>query len=169
MRPPEAIRWSPSLSHRKRVIEQGQTFMTRVTITDVDRTVGTSKKTISRVLNNDPNVSQSMRQRVTDAVAALNYRPLTSARSLAANRSFMIAQLHHGGAGRRAGGVRGAALQHDGAATGLHRGGLRRARRGHPVAAPARRTDPHAAAHRPPAVARLPAQAGRAVRLDRAA
>ena len=68
--------------------------MTRVTINDVARAVGTSKKTISRVLNNDPNVSQSMRQRVAEAVAALNYRPLTSARSLAANRSFMIGLLY---------------------------------------------------------------------------
>ena len=68
--------------------------MTRVTISDVARTVGTSKKTISRVLNNDPNVSASMRQRVQSAVAALNYRPLTSARSLAANRSFMIGLLY---------------------------------------------------------------------------
>jgi LacI family transcriptional regulator len=68
--------------------------MTRVTITDVARAVGTSKKTISRVLNSDPNVSQSMRQRVVDTVAALNYRPLMSARSLAANRSFMIGLLY---------------------------------------------------------------------------
>ena len=68
--------------------------MTRVTISDVARTVGTSKKTISRVLNNDPNVSRSMRERVEAAVAALNYRPLTSARSLAANRSFTIGLLY---------------------------------------------------------------------------
>lgn len=68
--------------------------MTRVTISDVARTVGTSKKTISRVLNNDPNVSDSMRQRVLSAVAALNYKPLTSARSLATNRSFMIGLLY---------------------------------------------------------------------------
>jgi LacI family transcriptional regulator len=68
--------------------------MARVTISDVARTVGTSKKTISRVLNNDPNVSESMRQRVVAAVAALNYRPLTSARSLATNRSFMIGLLY---------------------------------------------------------------------------
>ena len=68
--------------------------MTRVTITDVARAVGTSKKTISRVLNNDPNVSASMRERVLAAVAALNYRPLTSARSLAANRSFMVGLLY---------------------------------------------------------------------------
>ncbi|MEO9001805.1 MAG: LacI family DNA-binding transcriptional regulator [Rhodanobacter sp.] len=68
--------------------------MARVTITDVARAVGTSKKTISRVLNNDPNVSQSMRQNVLAAIAELNYRPLTSARSLATNRSFMIGLLY---------------------------------------------------------------------------
>ncbi|EIL90888.1 MULTISPECIES: LacI family DNA-binding transcriptional regulator [Rhodanobacter] len=68
--------------------------MTRVTISDVARAVGTSKKTISRVLNNDPNVSKSMRQRVLSVVAELNYRPLTSARSLATNRSFMIGLLY---------------------------------------------------------------------------
>ncbi len=68
--------------------------MARVTITDVARAVGTSKKTISRVLNNDPNVSAAMRQSVLAAIAKLNYRPLTSARSLATNRSFMIGLLY---------------------------------------------------------------------------
>ncbi|TPG46853.1 LacI family DNA-binding transcriptional regulator [Rhodanobacter glycinis] len=68
--------------------------MARVTITDVARAVGTSKKTISRVLNNDPNVSAVMRQSVLAAIAELNYRPLTSARSLATNRSFMIGLLY---------------------------------------------------------------------------
>lgn len=68
--------------------------MTRVTMSDVARAVGTSKKTVSRVLNNDPNVSASMRQRVETAVAELNYRPLTSARSLASNRSFTIGLLY---------------------------------------------------------------------------
>ncbi len=68
--------------------------MTRVTMSDVARTVGTSKKTISRVLNNDPNVSDAMRQSVLAAIAELNYRPLTSARSLATNRSFMIGLLY---------------------------------------------------------------------------
>ena len=68
--------------------------MTRVTIDDVARTAGTSIKTVSRVLNNEPNVRESMRQRVLSAVAALNYRPLTSARSLATSRSFMIGLLY---------------------------------------------------------------------------
>src|SRR5262245_57743272 len=68
--------------------------MTRPTIDDVARAAGTSTKTVSRVLNNEPNVRDRMRQRVLGAVVALKYRPLASARSLAANRSFMIGLLY---------------------------------------------------------------------------
>lgn len=68
--------------------------MKRVTIDDVARTAGTSTKTVSRVLNDEPNVRDSVRERVMSAVAALKYRPLASARSLATNRSFMIGLLY---------------------------------------------------------------------------
>ena len=68
--------------------------MTRATIDDVARTAGSSTKTVSRVLNNEPNVRDSMRERVLAAMAELNYRPLTSARSLATNRSFMVGLLY---------------------------------------------------------------------------
>jgi LacI family transcriptional regulator len=68
--------------------------MTRVTIDDVARTAGASTKTVSRVLNNEPNVRESLRERVLSAVTALNYRPLTSARSLATNRSFIVGLLY---------------------------------------------------------------------------
>ncbi len=68
--------------------------MMRVTIDDVASAAGTSTKTVSRVLNNEPNVRDSMRERVMSAVTALKYRPLASARSLATNRSFMISLLY---------------------------------------------------------------------------
>ncbi|URL59360.1 LacI family DNA-binding transcriptional regulator [Luteibacter flocculans] len=68
--------------------------MSRVTINDVARASDTSKKTVSRVLNQEPGVRKEVRERVMAAVAALNYRPLTSARSLATNRSFMIGLLY---------------------------------------------------------------------------
>lgn len=66
----------------------------RTRIDDVARHAGVSLKTVSRVLNNEPNVREATRQRVQDAVAALNYRPQLSARSLAGKRSFIIALLH---------------------------------------------------------------------------
>jgi LacI family transcriptional regulator len=68
--------------------------MSRVTINDVARASDTSKKTVSRVLNQEPGVRKEVRDRVMTAVAELNYRPLTSARSLASNRSFMIGLLY---------------------------------------------------------------------------
>ncbi|UPG85980.1 LacI family DNA-binding transcriptional regulator [Luteibacter aegosomatis] len=68
--------------------------MSRVTINDVARASDTSKKTVSRVLNQEPGVREEVRDRVMAAVAELNYRPLASARSLASNRSFMIGLLY---------------------------------------------------------------------------
>jgi LacI family transcriptional regulator len=68
--------------------------MTRATIDDVARIAGTSTKTVSRVLNNEPNVRDVLRQRVAAAVTELNYRPMTSARSLATNRSLMVGLLY---------------------------------------------------------------------------
>lgn len=80
--------------HGKPAIENGHLPMSRVTINDVARASGTSKKTVSRVLNSEPNVRDTVRDRVLAAMAELNYRPLTSARSLATNRSFMIGLLY---------------------------------------------------------------------------
>ncbi|KJV35254.1 LacI family DNA-binding transcriptional regulator [Luteibacter yeojuensis] len=68
--------------------------MSRVTINDVARASDTSKKTVSRVLNQEPGVRKEVRDRVLAAVAELKYRPLASARSLASNRSFMIGLLY---------------------------------------------------------------------------
>jgi LacI family transcriptional regulator len=61
-----------------------------VTIHHVARRAGVSIKTVSRVLNREPNVSADTRERVQAAVEALQYRPNQSARSLAGVRSFLI-------------------------------------------------------------------------------
>lgn len=66
----------------------------RIRIEDVARAAGVSMKTVSRVLNQEPNVRDDTRHRVESAVAALNYRPHPSARSLAGNRSFLVALLY---------------------------------------------------------------------------
>lgn len=47
-------------------------------------------KTVSRVLNREPNVAEETRRRVEEAVKRLRYRPNPSARSLAGQRSFLI-------------------------------------------------------------------------------
>lgn len=63
----------------------------RHTIKDVSRRAGVSIKTVSRVLNREPRVSEATRARVQAAVEALNYRPSVAARALAGHRSFQIA------------------------------------------------------------------------------
>jgi len=60
------------------------------TIFDVAKMAGVSIKTVSRVVNREPNVRASTRERVEDAVAALKYRPDQSARNLASRRSHLI-------------------------------------------------------------------------------
>ena len=60
------------------------------TITDVARLAEVSMKTVSRVINKEPNVSEALRERVTRAAALLGYQPNISARSLAGVRSFLI-------------------------------------------------------------------------------
>ena len=64
--------------------------MTSVTIYDVAAHAGVSIKTVSRVMNAGPNVSESTRERVLAAAEALGYHPNLSARSLAGSRSFLI-------------------------------------------------------------------------------
>jgi LacI family transcriptional regulator len=64
--------------------------MTRKTIHDVAKVAGVAIKTVSRVLNDEPNVREETRARVLEAVESLNYFPSLSARSLAGRRSYLL-------------------------------------------------------------------------------
>ena len=64
--------------------------MPRPTIDDVASLAGVSIKTVSRVVNREPNVRESTREKVEHAIAELNYRPNTSARNLASHRARLI-------------------------------------------------------------------------------
>ena len=68
--------------------------MTRATIADVARLAGVSIKTVSRVVNREPNVRAATREKVEQAIAALNYRPNPSARNLASLRSHLIGLIY---------------------------------------------------------------------------
>ncbi|MEM1389839.1 MAG: LacI family DNA-binding transcriptional regulator [Pseudomonadota bacterium] len=65
-----------------------------ITIDDVADRAGVSAKTVSRVLNNEPNVRMTKREIVMKAARDLGYRPNPAARSLAGAKSFLIAHLH---------------------------------------------------------------------------
>lgn len=60
------------------------------TIYDVAQLAGVSPASVSKVLNDRPNVSIDVRQRVNDAIAKLNFRPNTIARSLKASRTLTL-------------------------------------------------------------------------------
>ncbi len=68
------------------------------TIYEVSALSGVSKSTVSRVLNDHANVSEKTKQKVMDAVKQLHYRPNSTARSLATNRSnsvgVLVSELH---------------------------------------------------------------------------
>jgi LacI family transcriptional regulator len=68
--------------------------MKKVTINSVASHAGVSKKTVSRVLNNEPNVSAATREKVLNTFKELNYTPNPIARGLAQNRSFIIACIY---------------------------------------------------------------------------
>ena len=63
-------------------------------ITDVAKQAGVSMKTVSRVLNNEPNVAKATRDRVMEVAATLQYRPNLAARGLASSKSYLIALLY---------------------------------------------------------------------------
>ena len=54
----------------------------RVNIAEVAATAGVSVGTVSRVLNQSPNVREHTRRRVMEVIQRLNYRPSRSAESL---------------------------------------------------------------------------------------
>jgi DNA-binding LacI/PurR family transcriptional regulator len=61
------------------------------TIMDVAKAAGVSITTVSRILNNKPDVAPATRQRVLETIASLGYTPHAQAKSLAGGRSRSIA------------------------------------------------------------------------------
>jgi len=61
-----------------------------VTIRHVAAEAGVSLQTVSRVVNNGPNVTEAVRERVTAAIAKLGYVPNMAARRMGGSKSFLI-------------------------------------------------------------------------------
>jgi len=67
--------------------------MKKVTIEDISRETGLSRGTVSRALNDRPDISAKTRQTVLAACQKLNYVPNHAARTLATGRSYVVAFL----------------------------------------------------------------------------
>jgi len=67
-----------------------------VTLQDVARLAGVSTKTVSRVVNDQGEISEATRQRVQAAIEQLDYRPNITARNLVSGRSDTLAVMASG-------------------------------------------------------------------------
>jgi LacI family transcriptional regulator len=85
----------------------------RATIKEVASAAGVSTQTVSRVINERPDVSPETRQRVQDVISRLGYQPSALARSLISQRSHTLgvvtAGLRHIGPSRTLSGIASAA------------------------------------------------------------
>jgi LacI family transcriptional regulator len=68
--------------------------MPKANINDVADLAGVSIKTVSRVVNQEPNVRESTRAKVEKAIAELSYHPNQSARNLASQRARLIGLIY---------------------------------------------------------------------------
>lgn len=64
--------------------------MADLTLEDIARLAGVSRSTVSRVVNEHPNVSEEVRTRVLEVIRNTGYHPNLAARTLASNRSWML-------------------------------------------------------------------------------
>jgi DNA-binding LacI/PurR family transcriptional regulator len=85
----------------------------RATIKEVASVAGVSTQTVSRVVNERPDVSPETRKRVQEVIKALSYQPSALARSLISQRSYTLgvatAGLKHIGPSRTLSGITAAA------------------------------------------------------------
>lgn len=68
--------------------------MTKVTIRHVAAEAGVAVKTVSRVVNGEPNVTHELRERVSRAVERLGYVPSMAARRMGGSRSYLLVALN---------------------------------------------------------------------------
>lgn len=69
---------------------QALEYMTDLTLEDIARLAGVSRSTVSRVVNDHPNVKADVRKRVMEVIQNTGFHPNLAARTLAMQRSSII-------------------------------------------------------------------------------
>lgn len=64
--------------------------MSNFTLEEIGKLAGVSRSTVSRVINNHPNVSEQVRKKVEQVIKQTGYSPHLAARTLASQRSYII-------------------------------------------------------------------------------
>lgn len=77
----------PALPHFH---QHGRHSMADLTLDDIARQAGVSRSTVSRVINEHPNVREAVRKRVLAVIQETGFHPNTAARSLATQRSMLL-------------------------------------------------------------------------------
>jgi LacI family transcriptional regulator len=62
----------------------------RLTLEEIGRLAGVSRSTVSRVINDHPEVSSDVKRRVLEVIEETGYRPNRAARSLVSNRTGLL-------------------------------------------------------------------------------
>ncbi len=81
----------PSDPTRVRAAERSGRQAGAITISDIAKMAGVSKKSVSRVINDEVGVSPETRERIKSIIADVGFRPNRGARALANSRSFLLA------------------------------------------------------------------------------
>ena len=68
----------------------GDRIMKKITMTDIAKHAKVSQATVSRVINNHPNVNDEVRKRVNDTIKDLNYLPNKAAQTLKNKNTHII-------------------------------------------------------------------------------
>jgi len=69
----------------------------KITIFDVAERASVSIKTVSRVMNREPNVRPKTRDKVLSAITELDYHPNVAARGLSSKRSYVVGLIYENG------------------------------------------------------------------------
>src|SRR5574341_1249239 len=64
-----------------------------ITLADIARELGVSKMTVSRAINNHPEINAETRERVLAVARRMKYQPNQHARALATNRSYLLGMI----------------------------------------------------------------------------
>ena len=84
------LKWLGGIpDERQRVGRKGN-----ATIFNVAEAAGVSIKTVSRVMNREPNVREKTREKVQAAIDKLGYQPNTAARLLSGKRSYSLGLIY---------------------------------------------------------------------------
>ena len=82
--------WERSQKKAQHYLFKMELLVANLTLEDIAKQTGVSRSTVSRVVNNHPNVRDDVRKRVLEVIQITGYHPNAAARTLASQRSWTL-------------------------------------------------------------------------------